>query len=69
MPYWDTSTRTVKCENCSAVLEVSELSLPDPEPYTLDYVWCGAFLESGKAGAHPHVTLKSAGDASKKRSE
>jgi len=69
MPYWDTSYRTVRCENCSAVLEVSEMSLPDPESYTLHCVWCGAFLESGKAGAHPQVTLMSAGDASKKQAE
>jgi ribosomal protein S27E len=69
MSYGDTSYRTVKCENCSAVLQVSEMSQPDPERYTLYCVWCGAFLESGKAGTHPQVKLISAGDATKKRSE
>lgn len=69
MPYWDTSYRTETCKNCSAKLEIIEMSLPDPEPYSLDCNWCGAFLESGKAGSHPQVKLISAGDTSKKRSE
>ncbi len=69
MPYWETSHRTLKCENCSAELRISEKSLPDPEPYTLHCVWCGAFLEDGEAGSHPQVTLVAAGDASQQRSE
>ena len=69
MTYFQERSWDVECPNCSAELQLTAMSLPDPERYTVCCPYCGKVAESGKAGSTPTCSLIKPGDPSKKKAE